>query len=70
MAQTPLDTQDDSIMKFANSVRTALSNEPGRRYMEEQVREGFQFLDDYLADVVNGTWRSQSVRLSCSGSQS
>jgi nicotinamide riboside kinase len=55
-------------MKFANSVRTALSNEPGRRYMEEQVREGFQFLDDYLADVVNGTWRSQSVRLSCSGS--
>jgi hypothetical protein len=49
------DTREDGIMQFATSVRTALSNEPARRWFEDQVSDGFKYLDDYFFMITSGS---------------
>jgi hypothetical protein len=48
------DIREDDTMKFATTIRSALSSEPARRWFEGEVGNGFKYLDHALAKVIAG----------------
>jgi hypothetical protein len=50
MAQQPTD-----VVRWLATARTELENDPGRKWVHDQIQfHGFQFLDDYIDKVRAG----------------
>ncbi|KAI0918494.1 hypothetical protein AcV5_002474 [Taiwanofungus camphoratus] len=48
------------VIAWCNSVRFGMAKDPGRQFLEEQIQNGFDFLDGYLENVFSGP-RTESV---------
>lgn len=42
------------VIAWCNSIRFSMAKDPGRQFLHEQIQEGFDFLDMYLENFLNG----------------
>ncbi|KAH9933007.1 uncharacterized protein B0H18DRAFT_674295 [Fomitopsis serialis] len=49
------------VLRWADSIRLAIAKDPGRQLLHDQIQNTFDFLDDYMENVLKGP-RTESVR--------
>ena len=54
------------VIAWCNSIRFAMAKDPGRQFLHEQIqKEGFDFLDMYLENFLEGPKKEYVDRLTC-----
>ncbi|GBE83919.1 predicted protein [Sparassis crispa] len=48
------------VIAWCNMIRFNMARDPGRQFLEEQIQNGFDFLDSYLENVLSGP-KTESV---------
>jgi len=50
------------LLEWSNAIRLTIANDPGRHLFKDQVNNhGFMFLEDYLANILQGASKQEYV---------
>lgn len=50
------------LLEWSNAIRFTIANDPGRSLFKDQVNNhGFIFLEDYLANILQGASKQEYV---------
>lgn len=65
MAASRLNNKNSGSNDFVTSVRYAMANDPGRMIFNAQVQKGFEWLDNYLDNILEAPEEYVSLNPAC-----